>query len=73
MRMTMQREKGGQDLDSTRLAEVPWLATQFPEAAAICGEKEALKREFFEGTAGCTPVLELAACLAQLRPARMSL
>jgi hypothetical protein len=31
----------------------------------ISREKKALKREFFEGTAGCTPVLELAACLAQ--------
>lgn len=32
-----------------------------------------MKREIFEGTAGCTPVLELAVCLDQLRPARMSL
>lgn len=39
----------------------------------LSGEEEALKREFSEGIAGCTPVLELAACLTQLRAARMSL
>lgn len=68
--MTVQREERGQDLDSSRLAEGPWLATQFPEASALSGEEEALKREFFEGTAGYTPDLELAGSLS--RPAQTS-